>query len=84
MMYLKDKGDVWSSFSEDMTEVVFEDGTRKPFDSTCIKITRGKMSGKDLSEIDDVGYLNWMVKSAVEKGDVFTEKCARMRLLELS
>ena len=83
MLYLKDDGDNWSMFNDDMTKVVYEDGSTKPFELSDLQITRGKHAGKNLSEIDDVGYLNWMIKIGGENDDGFIEKCARMRLEEL-
>ena len=81
-MYIIDKGDVWS-WLKDMDTVIYEDGTTAPLTTDLLEIPFGQHSGTKLSDFMDVGYLNWMLKDAVDKGDVFMEKCVTLRLLEL-
>ena len=40
----------------------------------------GKYEGKNLDEIDDEWYLNFLLNMAVEKGDWFQECCVRLKL----
>ena len=81
-MYIIDKGNVWS-WCIDTETVRYEDGTTAPLTTDLLEIPFGQHSGTRLSDFMDVGYLNWMLKDAVDKKDVFMEKCVTMRLLEL-
>ena len=81
-MTIKDKGDVWG-WCLDGETVCYEDGTSAELTPDLVEITFGREAGKTLDEVDDVSYLEWMLKSAVEKNDDFQAKCARLRLLEI-
>lgn len=84
-MYVSDKGDVWGYIwpRSDMETIHYDDGTTAPLATDLVQVPFGKYKGWKLSEVMDAGYLEWMLKDAVDKGDVFMEKCARLRLLEL-
>lgn len=84
MLYLKDKGNVWSVGSMDRLRVLFDDGTEKDLETSDLVVTIGKYKGMDLSEVSDRGYLEWMYKSCMEKNEVCTANRIKLRLDELS
>ena len=84
MLYLKDKGEIWSTL-KDLDTILYEDGTKKPFELSDVVLTFWpKHKGKPLSEIRDISDLNFLLKVAGEKGDDFAKRCVRMQLLEVS
>lgn len=83
-MTVQDKGEIWGWVGPDIDYVRWEDGSVEELATHLVLIDWGRESGKLLSELDDIGYLNWMLKDAVDKGNVWQEKCVRLRLLELN
>lgn len=67
----------------DMEHVYYEDGTKRDLATGDYVVTFGKYSGTRMDEMSDVGYIQWLQKSAVEKGDALLEKVCTMRLYEL-
>ena len=83
-MTVQDKGEVWGWVGPDIDHVRWEDGSVEELATDLVLVDWGKFKGYVLSDIDDAGYLNWMLKDAVDKGNVWQEKCVRLRLLELN
>jgi hypothetical protein len=84
MLYLKDRGEVWSVGSMDGKRVLFDDGTEKDLETSDLMVTIGKYKGMDLSDVSDRGYLEWMYNASMEKDEVCTANRIKMRLDELS
>lgn len=86
-MYLKDKNTTEDNFSwlciSSNDTICYEDGTTKPLTTDQIVVTFGKYNGQLLSEISDIGYLQWLVKSATEKGDLWQVLVTNLRINEL-
>ena len=61
----------------------YEDGTKEKLAPRHNTLTFGKYKGQHLGEIDDVGYLRWLLKTAEEKDDWFLSTTVTMRLNEL-
>jgi hypothetical protein len=83
-MTVKDKGDVWGWVGPDLDHVRWEDGSVAELATDLVEMDWGREKGKLLSELTDVGYLNWMLKDAGEKGNAWQEKCVRLRLEEIN
>lgn len=86
MITIKDKSpDIWAwSDLRDDNVVHYEDGTTDTLTTDKLLFTRGKYAGRELSQVDDEGYLRWCVKSGVDNSDDFLVFCAKLRLLELT
>ncbi len=84
MLYLKDRGEVWSVGSIDGLRVLFDDGSEKDLETSDLMVTIGQYRGMDLSEVLDRGYLEWMYKASMEKNEVCTANRIKLRLDELS
>jgi uncharacterized protein (DUF3820 family) len=83
MLYLKDKGDVWSITSDDGKFVLFEDGTEKELQTSDLVVAIGKYKGMNLSDVSDRWYLEWAQKTCLEKGDECTANRLQLRIDEL-
>lgn len=85
-MVIKDKGEVWGFVwpGSDMNTVYYDDGTTAPMSTDLVFVNYGKYEGRLLSEVEDVGYLEWSLKTARKNNDVFQQKVISMRLKELS
>lgn len=81
-MDLLDKGDSWGWLGAD-DNVYYDDGTATKLTTNLVRVPFGKYKGWVLSELDDIGYLQWLKDNAVEKRDLFQEKMCIMRLYEL-
>lgn len=87
MLYLldhPDNPDNWSTLSEDLQTIHYEDGTTTPLTPAHLLLEMGKYKGYKLSEIDDVWYLNFLKKLSTEKKFDFVTYCLNIRLLEVS
>lgn len=84
MLYLKDRGEVWSVGSLDGKRVLFDDGSEKDLETSDLVVTIRKYKGIDLSEVSDRGYLEWMYSACLEKNEVLTANRIKLRLDELS
>lgn len=84
-MRLIDTNDNWAGLSPyaDDGIIYYEDGSSRPLTTDQVVMTFGKYKGWNLSEVSDVGYLEWLVTSSVDRDDTFPEMMARMRLNEL-
>lgn len=86
MIIAPDKpNDNWSYINWDDPEYIYyDDGTKERLTTKLVVMDFwGKYKGKPLSEIDDIRDLKFIHKVAKEREDIFAEKCANMRLLEL-
>jgi len=77
--------DNWSfMWPGDMKHVYYEDGTKRALETGDYLITFGKYSGTRVDELSDVGYLQWLERSAVEKNDALLQEMCKIRLEELT
>lgn len=83
-MNVIDKGDVWGWVGPTIDQLRWEDGSTAPLATDLVVMDFGKFKGWKLSEMDDVGYLQWLLKDAVDKDNGWQEACVRMRLQELN
>lgn len=83
-MIVKDKGDVWGFVVPGTWDLRWENGETAPLATDLIEVDFGKYRGWLLSDIDDIGYLNWMLKDAMDKENSWQEKCARLRLEDIN
>ena len=85
MLYLRDKPDNnWSTLSNDIKSVIFEDGEVVPLTPERVRLTFwAKYKGMKLSEVDDVRDLKWLASVAKEKDEGFCEMMFNMRLKEI-
>ena len=67
----------------DNQHIYFEDGTKEKLAPRHNTLPFGKYKGQHLGEVDDVGYLRWLLKTAEEKDDWFLLTTVTMRLHEL-
>ena len=84
-MNIKDKADVWAFTwpGKDPDTIYYEDGTTAPLTTSQLVVPFGKYKDLTLDEVTDRRYLEWMLQSAVDKGEWWQEKTVRMRLKEL-
>lgn len=61
-----------------------ENGTKRRITTKDFTFPWGKYEGMTLADVSDRSYIEWLLKTAVEKKDWWQEKLARMRLEELS
>jgi len=85
MLSLRNKSNgAWSwTHPSDMDKVCCEDGTEYKLNTSMLLIERGQNQGRQLKEIDDRGYLNWMLSLAKQEKDIYLEHCINKRLDEL-
>ena len=84
MFKLKNKpNDVWSWIDVKTGDVRYEDGTTEPLELHHILLDFWKFRGTPLSEIDDIGALQFMLKVAEEKAEVFTQHMLIKRINQL-
>jgi uncharacterized protein (DUF3820 family) len=67
----------------DDDHVYYEDGRVENIAPRHFEVTFGKYAGRTLAEINDVWYLNFLMKMAVEKKDWWMKRCVTLRLKEL-
>lgn len=80
MMIINKYPDVWAGLSLTQPHTIaYEDGTTAPLTTDQIFFNFGKYNGLRLSEVSDMGYLQWLVR----EGDVWQELAATLRLSEL-
>ena len=82
MTVLDKPGDAWG-WCMDLKTIHYEDETSAELATDLLEVPFGKYKGWTLSDVIDQGYMEWMLKNAMDKGDVFMEKCVRLRLLEI-
>lgn len=82
MMTLLDKQNSWSWLVTEggVHYIAFEDGEKRPLKMSDVMVERGKYQGKRLSDVLDVGYLQWMSKL---EDNWFVGEMAKIRLKEL-
>lgn len=74
--------DNWSWVDKDWN-ICFEDGTRRPLQFNDVVFDAGKYKGKLLSEVEDRGYLEWVLNEAENSENVFVIHCVQQRLEDL-
>lgn len=67
----------------DDDNVYFDDGRIDGIAPRHFLFSFGKYAGRTLAEVNDVWYLNFLMKMAVEKKDWWLQKCVTMRAKEL-
>lgn len=74
----------WFMWPPDTEHMYSEDGQKRPIITKDFEFQWGQYEGMTLADVSKVSYIEWLLKTAVEKKDWWQEKLARMRLLELS
>lgn len=67
----------------DDKHVYYEDGSREVIAPHHNVLAFGKYKGTHLGDIDDEGYLRWLLKTGIEKNDWFLITTVNLRLNEL-
>lgn len=76
----KQKKDNWGWLSAATPHTIhYEDGTSRPLTTDQVVMTFGKYKDSLVSEVNDRGYLQWLVR----EGDVWQEIVASLRLKEM-
>lgn len=83
MLYLKDKGDNWSTLSDDCSQVIWEDGLVEPITPSHLEVEIGQYKGKSLDQVSDKQYLSWMLKTAKEKDLQFVARMLEKRIKQI-
>lgn len=75
-------GNDWAMIDYETDEIVYdESGVRKPLTTSDIMVQRGKYAGYKLSEVNNSGYLKFIMKNNPE--DEFIKDMFTRRLGEL-
>jgi hypothetical protein len=83
MLYLKDKGDNWSTLSPDCSQVIWEDGLVENITTNHLEIEIGKYKGETLGAISDKPYLMWMLETAKEEDLQFVARMLEKRIKQI-